>query len=128
MGNAVEFNASLDADKRTRMKNEAFDRFMAIFLLRASDKTIYCKMQDDYRMDYTNNKDNYPKSVADMRQVKVKTTSQKSPHLRTETYLMGRRMLKLSPRKVLHKAEKLFVMSAASQTSLPEIARLRRKL
>ena len=54
---------------------------MAILLLCESDQTKYGRRQYDYRMDYANKKDNYPKSVADMvdvtRQFKVKTTSKK---------------------------------------------------
>ena len=84
-------------------------------------------MQYDYMMDYANKKDNYPKSVADMvdvtRQFKVKTTSKKKFSPSDQYKSMGRRTFKLSPRNVLHKAYKLFVMSASSQTSFPAIAR-----
>ena len=82
MGNTVEFNASVDADERTKIKNEAFERFMVVLLLRASDQTTYGKMQDDYRMAYANTRDEYPKSVKTMvdvmRQVKVTTSQKKS--------------------------------------------------
>ena len=57
------------------MKDEAFEQFMAILFLRALNQIKYGKIQDDYRMDYTNKRYNYPKSIVDMvdfmRQVKI---------------------------------------------------------
>ena len=37
VGNTIEYNASTDADEQAEMKNDAFDQFMAILFLRASD-------------------------------------------------------------------------------------------
>ena len=48
MGNTVEYNTSTDAEERVEMKNDAFDQFMAILFLRASDQTKYGNMQDKY--------------------------------------------------------------------------------
>ena len=100
---------------------------MAVLLRCASDQTTYCNMQYDYKMDYANKKDNYPKLVADMvdvmKQFKVKTTSKKKVSPSDQYKSMGRRTFKLSPRNVLHKADKLFVMSASSQTTFLAIAR-----
>ena len=66
MSNTAEFNTSVDADERMKIKDEAFERFMAVLLLRASDQITYGKMQDDYKMAYANTRDKYPKSVKTM--------------------------------------------------------------
>ena len=75
IGNTIEYNASTDVEEQAEMKNDAFDQFMAILFLQASDQTKYGKMQDDYRLSYANKKDDYPKSVKYMvdvmRHVKV---------------------------------------------------------
>ena len=44
VGNTIEYNASTDVDEKAEMKNGAFDQFMAILFLRASDQTKYGKM------------------------------------------------------------------------------------
>ena len=89
MGNTIEYNASTDADEQAEMKNDAFDQFMAILFLRASDQTKYVKMQDDYRMLYANKKDDYPKSVKDMvdvmRQVKVSPRKKSADKSKSES-------------------------------------------
>ena len=75
VGNTVEYNASIDEEEKTSMKSEAFEQFMDILFLCASDQGRYGKIQDEYHMDYANKKDNYPKLAVDMvdimRQVKI---------------------------------------------------------
>ena len=40
---------------------DTFENFVEILILRASKQSICGKMQDECLVDYTNNKDNYPK-------------------------------------------------------------------
>ena len=63
------------------MKSEAFEQFMDILFLRASDQGNYRKMKDEYHMEYVNKKDNCPKSVVDMIDImrKIKISRKKSP-------------------------------------------------
>ena len=93
--NTTEFQASTSDEEKREMKSEAFENLMAILFLRASNQSIYGKMQDEYRMDYANDKDYYPKTVVKMvdvmRQVKIgrkkpeKGKSDKKPEVKAET-------------------------------------------
>ena len=76
VGNTTEYNDLTEEADQTEMKNKAFEQFMAVLFLRASDQQIYGNMQDESCMDFTNKKDNYPKTIIDMvdtmRQVKIR--------------------------------------------------------
>ena len=76
VGNTTEYRDLTEKADQKEMKNKAFEQFMVILFLRASDQRIYGSMQDEYCMDFANKKDNYPKTVTDMvdvmRQVKVR--------------------------------------------------------
>ena len=76
VGNTTEYKDLTEEADQTEMKSKAFEQFMAVLFLRASDQQIYGNMQDEYCMDFTNKKDNYPKTIIDMvdvmRQVKVR--------------------------------------------------------
>ena len=45
VGNMVEYNASIDKEEKTSMKSEAFEQFIAILFLRASDQGKYGKFK-----------------------------------------------------------------------------------
>ena len=76
VGNTKEYKDLTEEADQKETKNKAFEQFMAVLFLRASDQQIYRNMQDEYCMDFTNKKYNYSKNLIDMvdvmRQVKVR--------------------------------------------------------
>ena len=72
--------STLGTVQQDTMKKEAFEAWMATIFLRGSNQSIYGELMRDYRKDYANNDDNYPKSVRGMvdvmRQLKPKTKKQ----------------------------------------------------
>ena len=61
--NTIEYPSLSVATLQTEMKSYAFEGFMAILFLQALDESKYGNMQDEYNMDYSDKKDNYPKVV-----------------------------------------------------------------
>ena len=66
----------MSEDKKKALKAAEFEAWMATIFLRGSNQSVYGKLMRDYRKDYANNDDNYPKSVRGMvdvmRQLKPK--------------------------------------------------------
>ena len=55
-----------DADGQAKLKAAAFEAWMAAVFLRGSNQSIYGELMRDYRKDFANQDDNYPKSVRAM--------------------------------------------------------------
>ena len=55
-----------DADGQAKLKSAAFEAWMAAVFLRGSNQSIYGELMRDYRKDFANQDDNYPKSVRAM--------------------------------------------------------------
>ena len=53
----------ISTDMQTEIKSKAFDARMTPVFLRGSDQSVYGEWIKDYRKDFANNKDKYPKSV-----------------------------------------------------------------
>ena len=67
---------SLGIDEKKTLKKSGFEAWMAAIFLRGSNQSVYGELMKDYRKDYANNDDNYPKTVRGMvdvmRQLKPK--------------------------------------------------------
>ena len=74
-----------DYDKKSSteqqaMKENGFEAWMAAIFLRGSNQSIYAELMKDYRKDYANQDDNYPKTVRGM----VDVMRQLKPKLKTK--------------------------------------------
>lgn len=96
--------------RQTNLKNKIkdidFEQFMAVLFLSKYDETKYGKSQDEYRMDYANKKDNYPKSMVNMvdvmRQVKI-SRKKNLPSDKEIPMMMRKRIWVISLRRVFLK-------------------------
>ena len=106
VGNTLEYKVSTGKAEKTSVKSKAFEKFMFILFLRASDQGKYGKMQDECCTDYSNKKENYPKSIVDMvdvmRQVKI-SLKNLSPSDKEKPMMMRKRIQMLSLRRVSFK-------------------------
>ena len=67
---------SLNEDEKKKLKAAGLEAWMAEIFLRGLNQGVYSELMRDYRKDYANQDDNYPKSVRGMvdvmRQLKPK--------------------------------------------------------
>ena len=106
----------LSTVQQDAMKKEVFKVWMATMFLRGCNQSIYGELMRDYRKDYANNDDNYPKSVRGMvdvmRQLKPKAKSNKSSNKEKNQNRSGTQQNQIG-NKVEPKKESIFATAAA---------------
>ena len=77
--NYPDYDQKLNTEQQV-MKENDFEAWMAAIFLCGSNQSIYAELMKDYRKDYANQDDNYPKTVRGM----VDVMRQLKPKLKTK--------------------------------------------